>query len=182
MKRIAFILLSHAAVFSAGGCNPSEVIYKEHVVYNFTSEGFLMPDVLQAVGRADVTRLDAGLDAGRSRCLEEALYNAKNRALRVMLHTNLYIPGGGDSFDADYPVNFSEGEYIRANVDFSDILSKGYIALQDSRSSSSCFVVFRIMEKDLIKKIKRVDLTFCVNYVNYKIMGSFGRTKNYCKK
>lgn len=183
MRWILLLIFSGITVLLLGAdCSPSEIIYKEHVIYNFTSEGFLMPDVLQTIGRADVTRLDAGLDAGRSRCLEEALYIAKNRALRVMFHTNLDIPGRGETFDADYPVIFSEREYIRGNVDFSPVLAKGYIALQDSRSSSSCVVVFRIMEKDLIQNIKKVNLTFCVNYTGYKVLESFSRKENFCKK
>jgi len=184
MRWIGIIFIS---VTSVAGCRPSEVIYKEHVIYNFTSEGFLMRDVLQTVGKAEVTRLDAGLDAGRSRCLEEALYRARNRALRIMFHTNLDIPGGNgqgitdtSSFNSDYPVEFSERDYIRANGDFSEILTKGYIALQDSRSSSNCMVVFRIMEKDLIDKIKKVNLTFCIRYKNYSTARSLFRSKNYC--
>ncbi|MDH5655368.1 MAG: hypothetical protein OEZ34_05640 [Spirochaetia bacterium] len=168
-------------------CTPSDVIYKKHVVYNFTTEGFLSPGVLQTIGKAEVTRLDAGLDAGRTRCLEEALFRAKNRAIRVMFHTNLDISGreGGfavSDFDADYPVDFSERDYIRANVDFSEILNTGYIALQDSRSSSRCQIVFRIMDKSLIRKIKKVNLTFCVNYESYNTVRSLFKRKNFCKE
>jgi hypothetical protein len=182
MKGTSVIIFSVMTALICGSCKPSDVIYKEHVIYNFTSEGFLMHDVLQTIGKADVTRLDAGLEAGRSRCLEEAFYIAKKKALRVMFHTKLNIPGGGNTFDADYPVTFSEREYIRGNADFSPVLSKGYIALQDSRSSSNCLVVFRVMEKDLVKKIKKIDMSFCVNYRNYKVIENFSSRKNFCKE
>lgn len=169
-------------------CTPSTVLYNKHVIYNFKDEGFLAPNLLQTVGTAEVRLLDGGLEAARVHCIEEAFYTAKNKAIRVMLHTRLDIPGSesgsgiSGSFARDYPVEFRQKDYLKAAVDFKDLLDEGFLALQDSRTTQDCSVVYRIIDDQLIRKIKGVELSFCVNYESYKVFSSFFNRKNYCRE
>jgi len=185
MKSIASLFFTGTLLLS--GCTPSSVIYKENVIYNFSDEGFLAPDMLQTVGEAPVERYDAGIDAARTLCLEEAFYRARERALRVMLHTTLRIPAaattqGRDSFESDYPVHFRETEYYRALIDFKKLIEKGYIALQDSRSTERCYVVFRLKQEKLAESIRSTKLTFCISGLprgsTAEMFGSSGRCRD----
>ncbi len=153
----------------AANCQPSSFLVKQNVTYNFTTEGFLSPNVLQTVGQAEIeSRRYGGSRAAHRLCLNTALRTAKERSLRVMLHTHFDVrPGqerssGVDSgdFARDYPLDFSERDLIRAELDFRDLLEQGFIALQDNRSRASCSVVFRIEGEDLPAQIRSVSLTF----------------------
>ena len=147
-------------------CNPTPYLLKKHVIYNFESEGFLSPDILQTIGRG-VPFEDDRLSTKRRSCLENAMSLAVDRCLSVFLHTNLDIRQAQEkrgaierNFQSDYPKKFTRRDLIRARIDFEPLLKQGFVALQDARSPEYCTVVFRIQISDLPSQIRDIKLTF----------------------
>jgi hypothetical protein len=172
--------------FFGAYCAPTEFIYKENVYHNFSEEGFLAADMVQTIGIAGVTRHEAGLEAARTRCLEDAYLVARDRAVSIMLHTNLEIPpsskyGSGD-FESDYPFRFNQKELLLGAIDFEPILKEGFIAMQDSRSPTECTVVFRIRREKLADTIRFVTLTFCVDRPHYRTLPGFLKGPGLCEE
>ncbi|MCR9141102.1 MAG: hypothetical protein NXI24_02540 [bacterium] len=156
---------------TASGCQPSRFLEKRHVTYNFQDEGFLSKHVLQTIGSTGVNETSRGTEGGRRLCLSAAERVARERSLRVMLHTRLDLISnqptelelGSATFDRDYPFAFTPRDLIRAEVDFRALLNRGFIALQENRSRDACSVVFRIEsagDRDLPAEIRAVRLTF----------------------
>lgn len=149
-------------------CRASDVIMREHVWYNFDTEGFLSPDVLQTIGRSTLKDSPRSLEGEKRHCLERALHQAERRALTVFLHTYFNLPPRkgsltgqpGEAFRQDYPSPISERDYLRAEVDFKPLLDQGFIALQDSRSMEECTVVYRIVKDDLSREVRSMVVTF----------------------
>jgi len=153
-------------------CAPTESILKENVDFNFKEEGFLDPDTLQTIGEALYPALSEGIETQRVLCLKQALDVAKERSLRIMLHTNLNLPArkvtvnatatgtAQKDFDRDYPFPFSKRDLLHAEIDFMPLLDKGYIALQDTRTMEKCTVIFRIKGDDLPGEIRKYKLSF----------------------
>ncbi len=167
---------------AVSACQASPFLEKRHVTYNFQDEGFLSNRVLQTIGRGQV---EAGASWGtagaRRRCLTAATQAARERTLRVMLHTRLDLQGnqpdqaaeldglGGSSYARDYPLRFSPRDLLRAEVDFRALLDRGVIVLEENRERNSCSVVFRIealtgapanLPQDLPAEIRAVRLSF----------------------
>lgn len=155
-----------AFVMSAGlYCQPSAFVYHENVLYNFSSEGFLAPGMLQTMATLPVEQEAApSLAAARAVCVKEAAREARRRAVRVMLHTRFDLPGqaGGSpgALESDYPFPLSERDYIRGEIAFDALLERGYIALQDLRLARECTIVFRIKGRDLPDEIRAVPVRF----------------------
>jgi hypothetical protein len=145
-------------------CTPSPEIYRQHVTYNFRDEGFLDPDTLQIFGESAYRNIEEGDAAVRNLCIEDAYREARKKTLSVFMHTYFKIPpsakSGQSDFGKDYPYNFSDKDYIRAEIDFGPLLEKGFIAMQDIQSVKSCFIIYRIREKDLAEKIRSQKVTF----------------------
>ena len=155
----------------AAGCQPSRFLEKRHVTYNFEDEGFLSTHLLQTVGSVSLDETSRGTASARRLCLSRAEHEARRRSLRVILHTFFEIPGtaggalltGTNTFDRDYPIAFTERDLIRAELDFRELLNRGFIALQENRKRDACSVVFRIesaADQDLPDEIRSVRLTF----------------------
>lgn len=154
-------------LFLNWSCTPSELLYKEHALYNFTDEGFLSQDMVQTLGSSPYPGLALGSRGIKRVCTEEALKKARLKMLRIFLHTYFRIPpadssyiNDSDQFNRDYPLEFSRADYIKAEIDFLPVLEKGYIALQDTRSSDECYVVFRIRESNIIHVIRSSGVSF----------------------
>lgn len=183
-----FPVIALALLIAGGGaCKASPFLEKRHVTYNFQDEGFLSSRVLQTVGRSQL-EADAswGTAGARRRCLATAQQIARERTLRVLLHTRLNLQGnqpeqapevdglGGSSFERDYPLNFSPRDLLRAEIDFRALLDRGVIVLEENRQRDSCSVVFRIESpaateaaagatdvfRDLPSEIRAVPLSF----------------------
>ncbi|MBI3394888.1 MAG: hypothetical protein HY042_03555 [Spirochaetia bacterium] len=147
-------------------CRPSQVVYADRVQYNYKDEGFLSPDVLQTIAKAN-TGPSLTLEQGRQECIREAESKAKRRALRVILHTRFMIKARksgpsltGSRFEDDYPFSFTERDFIRGELDFEALLGTGYIALQDARESETCTVVYRIEGTDIPALVRMQRVTF----------------------
>lgn len=153
--------------FLVSACATPDFFLKEYALYNLQDEGFLTPDLIQTIGRSDYPVDGYGLEGARRICTDEALQTARKRSLKILLHTYYNLPAipsgqgvSASNFERDYPFPLTERDYIRAEIDFQSVLKRGYIALQDMRSSRNCTVVFRIYEKDLIHDIRNSQLTF----------------------
>ncbi len=152
-------------------CFPAPYLYKLHVRYNFTDEGFLDADLFQVRGQAK----------GGEHCLREARSVAERRALRAFLHLRFDLPplvsdglaayptalstvSHSDHrdarFESDYPRQFSPSEYREAATAFHFLLSRAFLALQDSRQRDFCQVVLRIPGKDLPAEIRKTVVQF----------------------
>ncbi len=167
VNAIKSIVISLAGLITLFSCHPSELLYKEHALYNFKDQGFLSKDLLQTTASSPYPQMDLGSRGIRQVCIDEAIRTAKKRVLRVFLHTYFRIPPTDSvflydeqQFYRDYPVEFSGSDYIRAEIDFAPLLKNGFIALQDSRGSEDCYVVFRIIESDLPNKIRSSTVSF----------------------
>ena len=143
-------------------CQTSSFLLYREVRYNFTSEGFLSPDLLQTIGKAHLPE-DAAGRAARRACRSEALAIAQRRMLRVFLHTRLRLRPGfgsalgqGSSFERDYPVHFSPLELFEARIRFSELLRRSYIAVEDFRSKNTCLLVLRLSGNDLPAEIRNM--------------------------
>lgn len=112
-----------------------------------------------------------GTAGGRRLCFSAAEQTARQRSLRVMLHTYFDLSAnqatqldlGTATFERDYPLSFTDRDLIRAELDFRALLDRGFIALQENRSRDACSVVFRIEstgDQDLPEEIRAVRLTF----------------------
>ncbi len=164
-------LLIPAMTFAAH-CQPSRFLEKRFVTYNFQDEGFLSNHVLQTVGQQSMNpQIHGGTDGARRLCLSAAERAARERSLRVMLHTRLNLQSnqpteldfGASTFERDYPLEFTARDMIRAELDFRPLLDRGFIALQENRSRDACSVVFRIESRgdlDLPAEIRAVRLSF----------------------
>lgn len=164
---LRFYALLGAATFWLNTCQPSEILIVDEVQYNFTVEGFLSRNVLQTIGNAKFRDHKYGTDHARRACLLTAGDLARQRMLRVMLHTHFEIQGQANSsyleqdpFESDYPVEFAPGEYIRAELAFRPLLDKSFIALENARSRSSCQVVLRLVGQDLPSRIRSQTVLF----------------------
>lgn len=164
------LVITIAFAFNSG-CQPSRFLEKRHVTYNFQDEGFLSNHVLQTVGQTTMDQARWGTEGARRLCLSQAEDLARQRSLRVMLHTRLDLTAnqaqevdlGSATFERDYPLAFTARDLIRAEVDFRRLLDRGFIALQENRSRDACSVVFRIESRghqDLPAEIRTVRLTF----------------------
>ena len=153
-------------LFLGSACAPTPFIAQKHVRYDFTTEGFLSPHMLQTVGRGEGSERSS-----REQCLERALESAVRKAVRVMLHTKHEIPPdsggslrtgqpGGDAFERSYPFQFTQRDYVRGLIDYDSLLRQSYLALQDARSRTDCTVVLRLEGTDLPAKIRSIRLTF----------------------
>lgn len=149
-------------------CSPSKEIYREHVLYNFSEEGFLASNLVQTAGSAPLPESHTGVDGNRRACIQDALSEAKERMLTIFIHTRFRIPsrgsaiegGSSERFKSDYPYTFSDTDYLRAEINFLPFLDAGFVALADTRSHKECFVVFRIMQEDLAHKIRSTHVDF----------------------
>ncbi len=166
LKFFAPLLLLAALALT---CEPSPYIYHEHVVYNFSSEGFLAPDLLQTVGVAPLDReREQAPGSARSACVKNATRAARRRALRVLLHTHFNLPGSREEqaasqagdLERDYPFPLTERDLIRGEIEFAGLLERGYIALQDLRAARECTIVFRIKGRDLPGEIRSTPVDF----------------------
>ena len=151
-------------------CAPSRALQYASVNYNFLDEGFLSPHTLQTVGNSELHPDPSGKIIAQKKCSQRAYAVAKNRMLRIMLHTNLSIPPiesltyNSKSFDNDYPKIFSNADYIHAETDFHHILNKMFVALEDNRSKTSCKIILRLNGADLPDKIRAQRLAFKPQY------------------
>ncbi|MEQ9365253.1 MAG: hypothetical protein RIF32_13485 [Leptospirales bacterium] len=168
---VAALLTVSCLALTGVGCQPSRFLEKRHVTYNFEEEGFLSNRVLQTIGQAGLSETTYGTEGARRLCLSAAEGVARERSLRVMLHTRLELSAnqpaeidfGSATFDRDYPLTFTARDMIRAEVDFRSILDRGFIALQENRGRDACSVVFRIESRsdaDLPAEIRAVRLSF----------------------
>ncbi|MCE9599723.1 MAG: hypothetical protein K8S54_17320 [Spirochaetia bacterium] len=159
MNRLVLI-----ALFACSCCTPSALIERKYVTYNFREEGFLSPRMIQTIGKSNYANGELTVDASRFHCSQNALSMARDRMLRVMIHTKFSLKGqkasGSSGFDRDYPVAFSGRDLMRAEADFGALLDRGYIALQDVRATDSCSIVYRLEGEDLSAEIKSVETTF----------------------
>lgn len=161
----ALLLFSAAAILQA--CAPSPFLLQKYAVYNFSDQGYLTPDLLQTIGRAKAQDHPDGPAAARRLCLETALKQALQNTLSVLMHTHFDIQARTESttiqrntFQGDYPFQFTDRDYTRAELDFRPLLKKGFIALQDARTAGNCTIVFRIAEANLPNKVRSMSLTF----------------------
>ena len=150
-----------------GACQASSFLYRNHVTYNFTDEGFLSTHVLQTIGESEIEPSAYGTARDDRLCANRALNRARERALVVILHTYYDIePIRGSSgsstntYANDYPHEFRPSELIRAEVYFRPILERGFIALQDNRARKDCTVVFRIEGPNLPGEIRSLPVTY----------------------
>ncbi|MCB1324808.1 MAG: hypothetical protein H7A21_11470 [Spirochaetales bacterium] len=165
LRRLALIGCGLAcSVYTA--CSASHFLVNEHVTYNFSDEGFLSDRMLQTIGTAVVDISVPGLENASRRCLDDALVRARERALRVMLHTRFGVPGntgaagGLSDFERDFPLEFSERDMIRGWIDFREILDRGFVVLKDNRSRESCLLVYRVQGEDLPAEFRAVPMSF----------------------
>ena len=160
------LTMTLCGALSVVACVPTPYVAQKHVRYDFRTEGFLSPHMLQTIGRAEGTEMGT-----RQHCLERALEIAVHKAVRVMLHTRYEIPPDSgvsttpgqpavDEFERSYPFRFTPRDYVRALYDYDSLLHRSYLALQDSRSRLDCTVVLRIEAQDLPAQIRSVRLTF----------------------
>ena len=164
---VAPVLVCGWSLFAVA-CDPSPYIYHEHVLYNFSDEGFLAPGMLQTIGVAPLERQkEDAPGVARSACVKRAARMARRRALRVVLHTRFDLPGGqgpggqtAQGLEQDYAFPLTERDYIRGEIAFAELLGRGYIALQDLRSARECSIVFRIKGDDLPGEIRSVAVSF----------------------
>lgn len=164
MNRLALLLAALFALFALGRCTPSALIERKYVTYNFRDEGFLSPRMIQTVGKSNYASGELTVEAARVHCSQNALYMARDRMLRVFIHTKFNLKGqratGTSGFDRDYPAALSERELLRAETDFGPLIDRGYIALQDVRAADSCSIVYRLEGEDLSKEIRSIETTF----------------------
>jgi len=144
-------------------CTPSVVIERKYVTYNFSDEGFLSPGMIQTIGKSVYAKGEPTLDASRLHCLENALVQAREKMLRIMVHTKFRLKAGSGQLtglEKDYPRPLSQRDMMRADADFGSLLDRGYIALQDVRSTDSCSIIYRLVGENLPEEIKSVETTF----------------------
>lgn len=154
--QITFFLVGLAVSF----CQTSGFLLYREVRYNFSSEGFLSPGLLQTIGKSEI-EAEIPTDRARKLCRNDARELAERRMLRVFLHTKFELrPGSGDGsfgesdFERDYPVRFSPVEILEARSDFQALLGKSYIAVEDFRSRKNCLIVLRLAGTDLPSEIR----------------------------
>lgn len=186
MERFVFVGLRAALfmliAFLLAWCAPPAYISQKHARYDFQTEGFLSPRILQTIGRHES-------DPGQTRqaCLEQALDQAVRRAVRVFLHTHFELPpraGGsglgaaaGSAFERSYPFEFTERDHIRGLLDFDSLLRRSFLALQDSRLSTECTVVLRLEGQDLPAEIRKMAVSFRPEHIGQRRFSSpnFGK-------
>ena len=155
-----FVVLCLFAPF----CTPSALIEKKYATYNFTEEGFLSPRLIQTIGKSRYPVGSYTIDSSRMRCLENSLEMARERMLRIFVYTRFGLKARKTkdqrTFDDDYPHALSARTLRRAEADFSVLLDRATIALQDARSQESCIVVYRLAGDSLPEEIKAVQTTF----------------------
>ncbi|MBL8022360.1 MAG: hypothetical protein JNM27_21970 [Leptospirales bacterium] len=164
MNRLSLLLFVLVSLIVLSHCTPSALIERKYVTYNFRDEGFLSPRMIQTVGKSSYAPGELTVEASRVHCSQNALSVARDRMLRVFIHTKFNLKGKGGSgtsgFDRDYPAAMSERELLRAETDFGPLIDRGYIALQDVRAADSCSIVYRLEGEDLSKEIRSVETTF----------------------
>ncbi len=149
-------------------CQPSKFLQKRYADFNFTDEGFLTPHLLQTVGRVNYQSTLQNIRNDKRLCLELAQREARDRLLRIMLHIKLDLHDNykvnqieaQSKLAVDYPFIFQKSDLLQAELDFASLLNQAFIAIQDSRNSKECMVIYRIQEKQLVQKIRELSLTF----------------------
>ncbi len=163
------VLFLFGQVFFLACTQNSAFLTKRYVDFNFTSEGFLSVSVLQTIGWAEYQSTNRGTNHDKALCLRLAQHAARQRILRVMLHVRFDLPSnrtkdspGPKDFSTDYPLHFRQSDFLRAELKFSPILKRAFIALQDSRDhyKKKCMVVYRITGKHLANEIRQVPVDF----------------------
>lgn len=143
-------------------CTPSAVIHERGVKYNLIDEGFLDQNLLQVIGRA-ARPSDQSMQLSKQLCLKTAKDLAEEKALRVFLHTKFRLPSSYSQtrgFDSDYGFPLTSRDLILARSTYSDLLARGYIALQDTRSKEECTLILRIEGSDLPYLIRNQEVNF----------------------
>ncbi|MCB1172598.1 MAG: hypothetical protein KDK39_03480 [Leptospiraceae bacterium] len=163
IKRLFYgaILLPGWALCSA--CQWTDTLAYPAVYYNFSDEGFLSRDILQTKGQS---RMPAALNENlaRKKCLQSATQQARERLLRVCLHTSLAIPPSKnqtlglaqDAFDSDYPVQFTGSQLLIAEITYAELLDQSRVILADTRSRENCQVVLRLQAPAVADQIRDI--------------------------
>lgn len=153
-------------VFCTAACAPSAAVKNRYVTYNFKDEGFLSPAMIQTLGKSAYAEGEQTIQASRAHCLARAEQEARRKLVRVLLHTRFDLKADTrgsatqGTFEKDYPAALSERDLLRAEVDFAEILSRSFVAVQDSRAAESCSVVLRLPGEDLPAEVRTLPVTF----------------------
>lgn len=164
MARARLIFL---CVCWVAACAPSAAVKNRYVTYNFKDEGYLSPAMIQTLGKSAYAEGEQTVQASRAHCLARAELAARKRLIRILLHTRFELKSDAkgaarDSFEKDYPAALSERDLLRAEVDFAEILSRSFIAVQDSRAAETCSVVLRLPGEDLPAEVRAIPVTFAL--------------------
>lgn len=145
-------------------CAPSAAVKNQFVTYNFKDEGYLSPALIQTRGQSRYAPAEQTVQASRVHCLARAEEAARKKLLRVLLHTRFDLKAEAksdrDSFEKDYPAALTERDLLRAEVDFSELLARSFVAVKDARSQDTCSVVLRLPGADLPGEIRAMPVTF----------------------
>lgn len=115
---------------------------------------------MQTIAISDIQFDPNGKIISKKNCQNTARLLAQKRILKVFLHTKYSIPSNNaqslnsNAFLADYPREFTNDEYLDAEIDFAELMSKAYIVLVDFRSKTQCKIILRISGIDLPYQIK----------------------------
>ena len=124
----------------------------------------MSPALIQTRGQSRYAEAEQTVQASRVHCLGRAETAAKKKLLRVLLHTRFELKAQAkserDSFDRDYPAALTDRDLLRAEVDFSGLLSRSFVAVKDTRSAETCSVVLRLPGVDLPGEVRAVPVTF----------------------
>ena len=150
-------------------CKTTEFLKKRFVDYNFTDEGFLTTDVVQVISKANFISETSSIENDRKVCLILAQRNAVKKILSIFLHIKFNLGTTSNlalnktkfqTFIDDYPITFSEIDYLKAEINFLEWVNKAEIVIQDTRTQNECMVVVRINDKNLNKKIHNAKVNF----------------------